>query len=398
MHPKRKSQHPLLSILKPEGLGRLRGGHPWIRKKEVADASAFPRDVSLLHMGEHWFLWDPDSFLCLRRVGLSKRNWLYENDRGGPLSIADIDIMLPWIKEHLVSLWRYKKQIVLGEKCFRWIFSDADLLPGLTIDCYDKKAVIEIGHPFWLKNEELITKALGHADVGVNLEFIKSKSRIEDGGGDWIEWNGFHWWMSPGSSQKTGSYLDQRENHLKAAKWARCRGHQTAWDLCSFEGGFSLHLAQVGLNTVAVDQSQRALEVLEKNVHQNALGSKIVTRKEDVFIYLREAFDTKKEVDMIVLDPPSIVKSFSEIDGALRGLKELCLRSLHTLKSGGTFVLCTCSYHLTSERVEKVLREAAHDARREIRLLEMGSQSADHGPLVSCPETHYLRSYFLSVF
>lgn len=399
--PKGKLPHPLLKKLESSGLSRLRSGHAWLRKKDIKDIHFFPKISSLVHLGEHWFLWDPESFLSLRRIGPSLRDWLYsDSDKGlkyRKLSNSEgFEFLLPWLEQHLSRLWEIKQARVDEEKCFRWVFSDADFLPGLIVDCFESTLVVDLRHPFWTENfvklSQLLLK-LGTDVLGKNFEIVELKSKVSPR--RWMRWNGFEWFVAPGESQKTGSYLDQKHNHLRAARWAQKLKIKTAWDICSFEGGFSLHLARQGIQVLAVDQSESALEVLAKNAEKNGLKSGIETQHEDMFRFLREKFNEKAKVGAIVLDPPSLVKSQHEVEGASRGLKEMVLRSLHCLEPGGLLVLCTCSYHLTSERVLQLVREAAHDSRVELQLLEKGQAYADHASLMSVPETDYLNAYFL---
>lgn len=369
----------------------------------------------LLRLGEHWFLHSPLSEIRLRRLGPSTRLW-------GPQHIEECSD-LEQFGEHFLPLlgplWerslRQKRGQLSGERCLRWIFSESDLLPGLIVDIFGTTLVAQIStapvEKLWplLKQalEKVFTQVVGETPSWRELRNapVRKKEGLElvapptDIVAELYEWNGLKWWMSPGGPQKTGAYLDQRDNHQRALVWAQRLALKEAWDLCSFEGGFGLHLAKnAQMRVLAVDQSEEALLRARRNAEENGISSELYQcEKKDVFLFLREAFDQRARVPMIVLDPPSFVKGKSEKKDALRGFKELNLRALHCLEPGGLLVSCACSHHISREDYGEMLRSAAHDARRNVKVLEQSGPSPDHAAVLGLPESEYLQAWFLGV-
>jgi 23S rRNA (cytosine1962-C5)-methyltransferase len=415
-----QSQKPKLPLSK-EGFQRLVSGHPWIFKSQIAaEFHKMARGTGLYPLGEHWFLYSPQSEITLRRWGPSTRMWPSHlpiaKDRRPLLDNSDFSgAFLTWTRDHLVERYQAKQRLLPGEKCFRWIFSECDLMPGLVIDVFESDIVVQIQtapiEHFWPTVKEAIHLAL--QDLSIKnpkiFEQRKSKSRLKEGlkvevalphssedDYRWITWNGIQWKMSPGFGQKTGAYFDQKENHWAAVHWAKTLGVHEAWDLCCFEGGFGLHLAQQGIKVLAVDDSMSALESAQENAVQNGI-SNFQTEKADVFEFLRSRFDHKTKTEMIVLDPPGVAGAQKNLASAMKGLKELNLRAFHCLKPGGVLVTCTCSHSVGPEELQRVVREAAHDARRTVRVLERRGPSPDHAPLIGFPESEYLQAWYIEV-
>jgi 23S rRNA (cytosine1962-C5)-methyltransferase len=202
--------------------------------------------------------------------------------------------------------------------------------------------------------------------------------------------NGLRFHYDVNGGQKTGAFLDQRENYAAGA--LHCRGD--ALDVCTYQGGFALHLARVCARVTGIDASREALEVAERNLelNQEAIGAVPVDWVEaNAFDLLRDWSATGARFDSIVLDPPAFAKSKRAAEGALRGYKELNLRALKMLRPGGTLVTCSCSHHVGIEEFTGVVTAAASDARRQVRLLERRGAAADHPVLLTVPETEYLK-------
>jgi 23S rRNA (cytosine1962-C5)-methyltransferase len=228
-----------------------------------------------------------------------------------------------------------------------------------------------------------------------NLEIIPLENPPS---GLWLKWNGFKWWMTPAGQQKSGAYFDQRQNHISARAYAEKMGYASAWDLCCFEGGFGLHLAAANLHVTAVDQSQAALDAFQKNLEANDLATaKVQMQKADIFEWLRERHQQGDTTDMIILDPPSFVKSKKDLKNAMRGYKELNLRAMQCLNPGGMLVTCTCSQGITDEILREIVNGAAHDCRRTVTVLAKSGASPDHAAPVGFPEGEYLRAWSLLV-
>jgi len=200
--------------------------------------------------------------------------------------------------------------------------------------------------------------------------------------------NGLRFNFDAGSGQKTGAFLDQRLNYAAAARYANGR----ALDVCTYQGGFALHMAQRCQQVTGVDASRSALEVADRNLALNPeLGAQVDWIEADAFELLRE-FEAAGEVyDTIVLDPPAFAKSKRAAEGALRGYKELNLRAMKMLREGGTLVTCSCSHHVPLEEFTGVVAAAAADAGKRVQVLEIRGAAPDHPSVLTLPETNYLK-------
>jgi 23S rRNA (cytosine1962-C5)-methyltransferase len=212
--------------------------------------------------------------------------------------------------------------------------------------------------------------------------------------------NGLAFQFDADAGQKTGAFLDQRANYAAAQSWARSLGATgRALDVCCYQGGFALHLAQVCEHVIGVDVSRTSLEVAEKNIEANRerLSGDAEWVEGDAFQILREWSDTGEKYDAIVLDPPAFAKTQRAVEGALRGYKELNLRALKMLSPGGLLVTCTCSHHVSWAEFEAAVASATADARRRVRLLERRGAAPDHPVVINLPETEYLKCLVLEV-
>ena len=197
--------------------------------------------------------------------------------------------------------------------------------------------------------------------------------------------------VSPRASQKTGAFLDQRENYAAAAQYAR----GVALDVFCYQGGFALHLAEQCGKVTGVDSSRPALEIAEKNAALN--GREIEWIEANAFDLLRDYSDAGNKYDCIVLDPPPFAKSRQNLATALRGYKELNLRALKMLKPGGILVTCSCSYHVSAPDFMEIVAAAALDSHRIVRVLENRGQAKDHPSVLGISETAYLKCLILAV-
>jgi 23S rRNA (cytosine1962-C5)-methyltransferase len=206
-----------------------------------------------------------------------------------------------------------------------------------------------------------------------------------------FQMNGVRFLYEAVGGQKTGAFLDQRENYAAAAKYARGE----ALDVFCYQGGFALHLARVCEKVTGVDSSRPALEIAEKNAAQNK--NEIEWVEANAFDLLRDYSDQGTKYDSIVLDPPAFAKSRRDLHTALRGYKELNLRALKMLRQGGILVTCSCSYHVSASDLLEVVASAAQDSHRIVRILESRGQSKDHPTVVGIPETAYLKCFIILV-
>jgi 23S rRNA (cytosine1962-C5)-methyltransferase len=212
--------------------------------------------------------------------------------------------------------------------------------------------------------------------------------------------NGLQFHFDANSGQKTGAFLDQRANYAAARDWAKQLGATgRALDVCTYQGGFALHLAQVCKEVTGIDASRASLEVAERNAEANRaqLTAPVEWVEGDAFEILRGWSDAGEKFDAIVLDPPAFAKSVRAVEGALRGYKELNLRALRMLRPGGLLVTCSCSHHVSWSDLESAVSSAAVDAGRRVRLLERRGAAIDHPVILNLPETEYLKCLILEV-
>jgi 23S rRNA (cytosine1962-C5)-methyltransferase len=198
--------------------------------------------------------------------------------------------------------------------------------------------------------------------------------------------HGVRFRVAPLGGQKTGAFLDQRENHAAAGLYARGR----ALDCFTFQGGFALSMARSCESVLGLDVSPEAVAAARRNAELNG-ASNVEFREANVFDALRELEESGETFDTVVLDPPAFAKNRASVPAAARGYKEINLRALRLLKAGGTLVTCTCSYHMTEPLFLEVLAEAASDTRRRLQIVERRTQSRDHPVLLGVPETLYLK-------
>ncbi len=407
-------------LVTTRGFKKLSSGHPWILASDLEDPKMLPSRPALVHFGEHWFFNSPTSQIRLRRFGPSTRNWLSEGSHAvisDPLQFTKHfgDYFVNHLKNLYLSKFRFLDKPAMP--AFRWVFSENDLVPGLTLDILGECLVAEITtapiEHFWFSIRGCIEKALSelgvqHTIVEVRDNPVRAKEGLDIIQTEsapapfWLSWNDLEWWVAPASRQKTGFYLDQKLNHTAVREWAQRLEKKTALDLFTFQGGFGLHLAKAGLKVLGVDQSEDALAFARKNAEKNGLYD-FKTLKADVFDWIRQGDINDagsagaEKYDVVILDPPSLVGVRENIDTAMRALIDLHSHSLDRLNWGGLFVSCTCSQAFTEEVLTRVIREAAHSRRRQVRVLERRGPSPDHAPLPSFIEGDYLRCDILIV-
>ena len=204
--------------------------------------------------------------------------------------------------------------------------------------------------------------------------------------------DGLRFEVDPYAGQKTGLYLDQRENHRAARRYARGR----ALDAFTYTGGFAIHIAEQCDEVEAVDLSQHALELARSNAERNNLHN-VQCIQANVFDYLRERHKEGARYDTIVLDPPAFAKNKESLAAALRGYKEVNNRAMRLLKSGGILITCSCSHHVTESLFAEMLADAANDAGCLARVIERRIQAGDHPVLLTVPETLYLKCFILEI-
>ena len=370
---------------------RHRGGHPWIFKSDVTEcAGAKPGDLVrvLDHQGR---LLGQAHFSSTSQIALRMLSqWPAPIDLG----------------ERIAAAQAYRKTIVKNSNAYRMVHAEADLLPALVVDRYGDYISIQTlnqgmdkATPFLVAalEEQFSPKAIvARNDAAVRtLEELPRETKVLSGEIDGpvpVSMNGFQMEADLMTGHKTGVFLDQRENYSAAAKWA----HGKALDCFSATGGFAMHLARVCDSVEAADSSLPSLETAERNAKKNGLDN-IEFLEADVFELLSSYTSARKSFDTVVLDPPAFAKSKKQIDGAARGYKDINLRGLRLLESGGILVTCSCSHHMSEAALIEIAAAAAADAGRTVRVLEVRRQAQDHPVLLSVPETLYLKCLILQV-
>jgi 23S rRNA (cytosine1962-C5)-methyltransferase len=382
-----------------KGADRAANGHPWIFSSDVTDrGDARPGDaVRVTGPGERLVgvaHYSSTSQITLRL--LSNR-------------VEPID--REFLRRRLTHAIAHRERVVENSNACRLVFSEGDLLPGLIVDRYGWQ-VGDLPHGYLVmqtltqgmeRARELITDCLmellqpagilARNDASVRrLEGLPLESSILAGEVPErvaIEMNGLKLEADLLHGQKTGVYLDQRENYLAAAKHARGR----VLDCFTSTGGFALHAAGRAEAVDAVDSSAPALASADANARANCI-SNIQFRQADVFDFLSRL---DRKYSMVVLDPPAFAKSRKQLDDAARGYKEINLRALRLLEPGGILVTCSCSHHASEAMLLQIVAEAALEAGRTLRILERRTQAADHPMLLTVPETLYLKCLILEV-
>jgi 23S rRNA (cytosine1962-C5)-methyltransferase len=301
----------------------------------------------------------------------------------------------------------YRELVAKDSDAYRVVFSEGDFLPGLIVDRYHDLLSLQIVNQamdakpvrdvvLTELTEKLKPAAIAErVDARVReLEQLPSRdSGLVQGekSSTVITMNGVKFHYEALEGQKTGAFLDQRENYAAAAQYARGE----ALDVCCYQGGFALHLAPHCSNVTGVDSSLNALQIAEKNAALNR--REIEWIEANAFDLLRDYAASGKQYDTIVLDPPAFAKSKKHLETALRGYKELNLRALKMLRPGGTLITCSCSFHVSPTDFLGVVTDSARDVHRAVRLLENRGQAKDHPTLLQVPETAYLKCLIMNV-
>jgi len=300
----------------------------------------------------------------------------------------------------------YRKRVVNGSSAYRLVHAEADLLPGLIVDRYGPYFTIQTLDQGMDRAKADIVAALAElfAPRGIverNDAAVREREKLPllagVVAGDVpdqvaVEMNGLTLYADLLRGQKTGIFLDQRENYVAAARYTKGR----ALDCFTSTGGFALHLA-AGCDAVeAVDSSGPNLEAARRNASANGIGN-IEFREADVFELLAGYAAARRRFDLVVLDPPAFAKSRTKLEPAARGYKEINRRALELLKSGGVLVTCSCSHHVSEAMLLEIVAEASLDTHRRLRVLERRTQARDHPILLTVPETMYLKCLILEV-
>lgn len=300
----------------------------------------------------------------------------------------------------------FRQRIVSNSNAYRLIHAEGDLLPGLIADRYGDYLVLQLldqgmdrlaAELVNVLNALLTPKGIvARNEVASRAkENLSRETRILSGEVPQlveIHMNDLTWRADLLSGQKTGVFLDQRENYLAVPRYARGR----ALDCFTGTGGFALHLARACESVEAVDSSAPALEIANWNARANNIVN-VGFFEANVLEYLPSLVNARRMFDVVVVDPPAFTKTRSALENAARGYKEINLRALRLLQRGGILVTCSCSHHMSEARFLEVLAAAALDCGKQLRVLERRTQAQDHPILLTVPETHYLKCLIFEV-
>ncbi len=376
------------AVVSARGARRWEHGHPWIYRSDVAGRPDAPagivaaRDARGKPLG--WALWSPKSEISLRLLTRDSR--------------ARIDA--EWWRAAIGAAIDRRRPLRDTANACRLIHAEGDGLPSLVCDRYDRWLVVQFmsagleaargeivdalrdlaapagilaRHDVSLRDKEGLPRAveLLYGEVPREIEVVE---------------HGVRYLAAPWDGQKTGAFLDQRENRARIGALARGR----ALDCFSYHGSFALHLAGRAGHVLALDSSGSALERARENAARNGLTN-IEFVEANAFDFLKDADRERQRFDTIVLDPPAFAKTKSALAAGIRGYKEINLRAMRLLTSGGVLFTASCSFHLTRPRFLEMLEAAAADAGRRLALREVVGQPLDHPEILTVPETGYIK-------
>ena len=380
------------AVVTPKGAKRWQAGHPWIFRSDVtsrptAEAGAVRvRDNRNKDLG--WALWSPKSEISLR---------LIERD-------PDVIIDFRWWLTKIRSSVERRRELQEVCNAYRLVHGEGDALPSLVCDRYDRWLVIQLmsagletfraeivnalrevtgAEGILARNDAALRSREGlaretvllHGDVPREVEVVE---------------HGVKYLAAPWTGQKTGAFLDQRDNRRLVGEIARGR----AVDCFSYHGSFAIHLARNADHVVAIDSSARALDRAGQNARLNSLTN-IEFVEADAFDWLTEREQAGERFDTIVLDPPAFAKTRNALAAGMRGYKDINMRAMKLLAPGGFLFTASCSFHLTRELFMQVLESAAADSGRRIALREFRGQPLDHPEVLTIPETGYIKGALL---
>jgi 23S rRNA (cytosine1962-C5)-methyltransferase len=431
VHPEGKGTQPGASkaLRNPGALGnvgalvnrraadRLRSGHLWVYASDIEAVSlpeaATDAPPALLPVADHrglllgTALYSPSSQIALRlvsREAIDEAEWLH--------------LLATRLRQ---AIARRKPLLDDQNDACRLCFSEADELPGVVVDKYGSLVILQLLAKgldsaavretcVRVLREELAPAAIlerpdprmreleGLAAPPSEALYVKKASSASSA--TQFHLNGLVFQYDANAGQKTGAFLDQRTNYAATREWVRRLGAiDRALDVCCYQGGFTLHLAQVCRQVMGIDASRASLEVAERNLEANlsSLKAQVEWVEADAFQILRDWSDAGEAFDAVVLDPPAFAKTKRAVEGALRGYKELNLRALKMLRPGGLLVTCSCSHHVSWAELEAAVASAAADTGRRVRLLERRGAAPDHPVVLNLPETEYLKCLVLEV-
>ncbi len=386
------------AILNPGREARVLSGHPWVFRSDIArvEGRHEPGDVVKVVSSRGkvmgMALYNPQSQIALRMMSLKEEA-----------------IDASFIYDRVKRAVDYREKFADLKSC-RLIFAESDGLPAMIVDSFGDvlvlqclslgmerfkgdvvNALMELVHPTGIyERNDVPVRTLEGLEQKKGLLYGRVPERVE-----MVE-NGVRFLVDVIDGQKTGFFLDQKENRAAIAPFVK---NARVLDCFTHTGSFALHAGRYGAKEVlGVDISAHACAVAEENAALNNLLSTVRFTEANVFDFLRAQYDEKEQYDMVILDPPAFTKTRSAVEGATRGYKEINLRAMKLLRDGGYLVTCSCSQHILPGPFMDIIKDAARDARVQLRQIEYRTQGRDHPILPAAPETQYLKCGIFQVF
>ena len=375
-----------------KGLRRWQSGHPWIYRSDVAERPASEAGVVLVRDSRNrplgWALWSPRSEISLRFIETN----------------TDIEIDAEWWRDRIERAMSRRVGLQTVTNAYRVVHGEADGCPSLVVDRYDRWAVVQLmSAGLEAFRSEIVDAVVRVMRVDGVLARNDAALRGKEGlaretvvlHGEVpheieVDEYGIRYIAAPYTGQKTGAFLDQRENRHLAGQVAK----GIALDCFSYHGSFAMHLAQNADEVIALDSSAQALERARANAALNGITN-IDFVETNAFDFLREKEDADARFDTIVLDPPAFAKTRNSVPAALRGYKDINMRAMRLLTPGGMLFTASCSFHLSKSYFLEMLEAAAQDSGRRIALREIRGQPLDHPEVLTIPETGYIKGALL---
>lgn len=380
-------------MISTKGVERLRSGHPWVYRSDVrsaqAEAGAIVRVMDERGRFHGRAFYSDKSQIAVRL-----------------LTRENVPVDRAFFAERLRRAAAYRETVVENTDAYRVVHGEADLLPSIVIERYGDYLVLQTLSQASERQKDLIVEILVEqfSPKGI-LERNDPKVRLLEGLPQSVsvlhgevpaeilaKENGITFVYDLAKGQKTGSFLDQRENHWAARRYASGE----VLDCFSYQGGFALTIADECEHVEAVDMGAAALQVARRNQELNSIVN-VTFREGNTFDLLKEYDEVGRRFQMVILDPPAFAKNRDSLEAAERGYKEINLRALKILAPGGYLVTCSCSYHLSEALFLQLIAEAATDAKKNVVVVERRTQAQDHPILLTMPETHYLKALVLKV-
>jgi 23S rRNA (cytosine1962-C5)-methyltransferase len=380
--------------LSPRGASRIFSGHPWVYRSDVlaADNAAGGDTVRLRDsrgrfLGKAWF--SANSQIAIRL-----------------LTREDVTIADEFLGARLEAAARYRERVVEDTAAYRLVYSESDGLPSIIVDRYGDYLVLQTLSQAAERHKASLVRLLAErfAPKGIVerndpkvrlLEGLEQKVGVLSGEcppvvevvehGLTVGYDLLH-------GQKTGGFLDQRENRQAAARYVTGE----VLDCFTYTGGFALAVARKAVQVEALDSSLAAVQAAGENVRRNNLTN-LSCREANAFDVLKHYDDTGRRFDLVILDPPAFAKNKASLPAARRGYKEINLRAIKILRPGGILISCSCSHHIPEEMLLELIADAALEAHRAVTIVERRTQGRDHPIPLTMPESLYLKCFILSI-